>query len=71
MSHVRPIARWIACLSLALAPAVVLPGCGSSEVGPGDFSQQFEEPDDAQPAVVQPPDDPDDLSPRERRALQK
>ena len=66
MFHARPIAPWIVGLSLSLF--VVLPGCGSSEVGPDSYSQEFEKPDVAPPVVTDPPDEGDALSPRERRA---
>ena len=56
-------------LSAALLSAILgLPGCGGSEGGTDEFTQEFEKPDVAPaPAVVDPPDTGDALSPRERR----
>jgi hypothetical protein len=59
--------------SMILSPALLamifaLPGCGGGGGGSGEFAQEFEKPDAAPaPAVVDPPDTGEDLSPRDRR----
>ncbi|RUL89110.1 hypothetical protein [Tautonia sociabilis] len=45
---------------------VALPGCGGGAGEPG-FNQEFEPPAAAPPAVENPADTGEDLSPRERR----
>jgi len=59
---------------MAMAVVLATLGCGSGGGGSGEFSREFEKPDNLPPpAKVAPlkPDKYSDLSPREKRAMKK